>query len=440
MNKLISNEYIKPFNELNINSIGVVGGKNASLGEMISNLSSAGVAVPDGYATTAKAFWDFLDHNHLRDRIQTRLADLNIDNVHELTSAGQEIRQWLIDSPLQPELQQSIIDAYKLMSHENNASPSIAIRSSATAEDLPDASFAGQQETFLNVQGIDNVLIRLKEVFSSLYNDRAIAYRVHKNFMHEEVALSVGMQKMVRSDKGASGVMFTIDTESGFENAIFITASYGLGETVVQGAVNPDEFYVYKHALNIGKDAILSRNLGSKLIKMVYSDNPAKTESVMTVDVTHEEANKFCISDTQIESLAKQALIIEKHYGQPMDIEWALDGEEDKIYIVQARPETVKSRSTANVVEQYHINKRTNVLVTGAAAGQKIGSGIARIIERLEDMDNLKEGEVLVTEMTDPDWEPIMKRASAIVTNRGGRTCHAAIIARELCVPAVVGC
>ncbi len=440
MNKPISNETIKPLRELGIRDVGIVGGKNASLGEMISNLSHAGVVVPDGYATTAQAFWNFLDHNQLRSRIQQRLIDLNIDDVGELTKAGREIRQWIIDSPLQPELQQSISDAYKIMSSGKQSPVSIAIRSSATAEDLPDASFAGQQETFLNVQGIDNVLIKVKEVFSSLYNDRAIAYRVHKNFSHEEVALSAGLQQMVRSDKGASGVMFTIDTESGFGNAVFITASYGLGETVVQGAVNPDEFYVYKKSLNEGKDAILSRNLGSKLIKMIYNDDKTSSEYVKTINVEHNDASQFCITDLQVNDLARQALIIEEHYGQPMDIEWALDGEDLKLYIVQARPETVQSRSSANVIEQYQLNESANVLVTGAAAGQKIGSGVAKIIKQLEDMDDLKEGEVLVTEMTDPDWEPIMKRASAIVTNRGGRTCHAAIIARELGVPAVVGC
>lgn len=437
MKQFISNESIKPLRELGMNDVGLVGGKNASLGEMISNLAGAGVSVPDGYATTAQAFWDFLDHNDLRERIQSRLEGLDIDNVNQLTKAGKEIRQWIIDAPFQDELQKSIIDAYESMSANNNAS--IAVRSSATAEDLPDASFAGQQETFLNVNGIDDVLLKVKEVFSSLYNDRAIAYRVHQNFAHEEVALSAGLQRMVRSDVGASGVMFTLDTESGFDGAVFITGSYGLGETVVQGSVNPDEYYVNKHSLEQGKPAVLSRNVGSKAIKMIYSDDDSG-ELVKVVDVPEDESSMFCLTDEQLEELARQAVIIEKHYGRPMDIEWALDGEDNNLYIVQARPETVQSRSNANVIERYQLNEHSNILTQGAAIGQKIGAGTAKVIEKLEDMDDLKEGDVLVTEMTDPDWEPVMKRASAIVTNRGGRTCHAAIIARELGVPAVVGC
>lgn len=437
MKQFISNESIKPLRELGMNDVGLVGGKNASLGEMISNLAGAGVSVPDGYATTAQAFWDFLDHNNLRERIQSRLEGLDIDNVNQLTKAGKEIRQWIIDAPFQDELQQSIIDAYESMSVNNSAS--IAVRSSATAEDLPDASFAGQQETFLNVSGIDDVLLKVKEVFSSLYNDRAIAYRVHQNFAHEEVALSAGLQRMVRSDVGASGVMFTLDTESGFDGAVFITGSYGLGETVVQGSVNPDEYYVNKHSLEQGKPAVLSRNVGSKAIKMIYSDDDSG-ELVKVVDVPEDESSMFCLTDEQLEELARQAVIIEKHYARPMDIEWALDGEDNNLYIVQARPETVQSRSNANVIERYQLNEQSSVLTQGAAIGQKIGAGTAKVIEKLEDMDDLKEGDVLVTEMTDPDWEPVMKRASAIVTNRGGRTCHAAIIARELGVPAVVGC
>lgn len=440
MIKLISNDSIKPLRELGMEDVGLVGGKNASLGEMISNLANAGVSVPDGYATTANAFWNFLDHNQLRERIQKRLKDLDINDVSQLTKTGKEIRQWIVDAPFQDELQQSIIDAYESMSIGVNSCAPIAVRSSATAEDLPDASFAGQQETFLNVRGIDDVLLKVKLVFSSLYNDRAIAYRVHKNFSHEEVALSAGLQRMVRSDIGVSGVMFTIDTESGFSDAVFITGSYGLGETVVQGAVNPDEYYVYKKALNDGKPAVLSRNLGSKAIQMIYNDDPKSDDLVKTIDVAKEQANKFCLSDEYIEDLARQAIIIEQHYGRPMDIEWALDGEDRKIYIVQARPETVQSRSNANVIERYKLNETSKVLITGAAIGQKIGAGKAKVISKLEDMDDLNDGDVLIAEMTDPDWEPVMKRASAIVTDRGGRTCHAAIIARELGVPAVVGC
>ena len=440
MNKLISNQTIMPLRELGMNDVGLVGGKNASLGEMISNLARAGVRVPDGYATTAKAFWDFLDHNQLRERIRGRLEGLDVNNVNQLTKTGKEIRQWIIDAPFQAELEQSIIDAYQSMSVANNADASIAVRSSATAEDLPDASFAGQQETFLNVRGIDNVLLKVKEVFSSLYNDRAIAYRVHQNFAHEEVALSASLQRMVRSDIGVSGVMFTLDTESGFDGVVFITGSYGLGEMVVQGAVNPDEYYVYKKSLAERKRAVWSRRVGSKAIKMIYSDEPESDELVKTVDVSEEESALFCLTDNQLEDLARQAVIIEQHYGRPMDIEWALDGEDNEIYIVQARPETVQSRNNANVIERYQLNETGKVLSKGAAIGQKIGAGKARVIEKLEDMDDLQEGDVLVTEMTDPDWEPVMKRASGIVTNRGGRTCHAAIIARELGVPAVVGC
>jgi len=439
MTKLISNEYIMPLQELGIEDVGLVGGKNASLGEMISNLSGAGVSVPGGYATTAKAFWDFLDHNQLRERIEHRLKDLNVDDVKQLTSAGKEIRQWIIEAPFQELLLRSMKDAYQEMSGRDKES-SIAVRSSATAEDLPDASFAGQQETFLNVRGIDDVLLKVKEVFSSLYNDRAIAYRVHQNFAHEEVALSAGLQRMVRSDLGVSGVMFTLDTESGFNDAVFITGSYGLGETVVQGAVNPDEYYVYKKSLAQGKPSVLSRSAGSKAIKMIYNDDPNNDELVKTISVSDKESSIFCLNDEQLEELARQAVIIEQHYDRPMDIEWALDGEDMKVYIVQARPETVQSREKTNVIERYQLNEKGKLLISGAAIGQKIGAGKAKVIEKLEDMDDLQDGDVLVTEMTDPDWEPIMKRASAIVTNRGGRTCHAAIIARELGVPAVVGC
>ncbi len=439
MTKLISNDYIMPLQNLGMGDVGLVGGKNASLGEMISNLSGAGVSVPGGYATTAKAFWDFLEHNKLRERIELRLQGLNVDDVKQLTTAGKEIRQWIIEAPFQTLLRESMENAYQEMSG-GDKDCSIAVRSSATAEDLPDASFAGQQETFLNVRGIDDVLLRVKEVFASLYNDRAIAYRVHQNFAHEEVALSAGLQRMVRSDLGVSGVMFTLDTESGFDDAVFITGSYGLGETVVQGAVNPDEYYVYKKSLAQHKPSVLSRSVGSKAIKMIYNEDSSNGELVKTVNVPPEESSVFCLNDEQLEELARQAVIIEKHYGRPMDIEWALDGESKKIYIVQARPETVQSRENTNVIERYQLNEKGNLLISGAAIGQKIGAGKAKVIERLEDMDDLQDGDVLVTEMTDPDWEPIMKRASAIVTNRGGRTCHAAIIARELGVPAVVGC
>lgn len=439
MTDLISNQYVKPFRELGMHDVGVVGGKNASLGEMISNLAGAGVSVPDGYATTAQAFWDFLDHNNLRARIQERLVGLDINNVSALTSAGAEIRQWIIDAPFQDDLDSSIRAAYEHMSASMPSDASIAVRSSATAEDLPDASFAGQQETFLNVRGVDEVMLRVKEVFASLYNDRAIAYRVHHDFKHEEVALSAGLQRMVRSDIGVSGVMFTLDTESGFDQAVFITGSYGLGETVVQGAVNPDEFYVYKPALAANKPAVLSRGLGSKLIKMVYNDD-VEGELVKTIDVTPEESALFCLNDDQLEELARQAMIIEKHYGRPMDIEWALDGEDKQLYIVQARPETVQSRTNVNVIERFEMEETAKVISQGAAIGQKIGAGKAKVIRSLADMDELNDGDVLVTQMTDPDWEPVMKRASAIVTDRGGRTCHAAIIARELGVPAVVGC
>ncbi len=439
MKNLVSNAYVKPFRELGMDDVGIVGGKNASLGEMISHLANAGVSVPDGYATTAQAFWDFLDHNKLRERIQTRLVGLDTNKVSDLNAAGADIRQWIIEAPFQPDLDDAIKTAYASLSEGTANGASIAVRSSATAEDLPDASFAGQQETFLNVRGIDDVLLRVKEVYASLYNDRAIAYRVHHDFKHEEVALSAGLQRMVRSDIGVSGVMFTLDTESGYDQAVFITGSYGLGETVVQGAVNPDEYYVYKPNLVSDHPAVLSRSLGSKLIKMIYNDDDAG-ELVKTIDVDPADAAQFCLTDDYLEDLARQAMIIEKHYGRPMDIEWALDGEDKKVYIVQARPETVQSRGNVNVIERFELKGQADVIITGAAIGQKIGAGNAKVIHRLEDMDDLQDGDVLVTQMTDPDWEPVMKRASAIVTDRGGRTCHAAIIARELGVPAVVGC
>jgi pyruvate,water dikinase len=429
--------YVLPFEELRMTDVESVGGKNASLGEMISQLASAGVRVPTGFATTSLAFRDFLAHNILTERIQQRLVNLNIDDVRALAEAGAEIRGWIETAPLQPRLEQEIRTAFAKL--DDSSKGSFAVRSSATAEDLPDASFAGQQETFLNVEGIDDVLKTIREVFASLYNDRAISYRVHKGFAHAEVALSAGIQRMVRSDLGAAGVMFTLDTESGFEDVVFITSSYGLGETVVQGAVNPDEFYVFKTTLAQGKKAIIRRSLGSKLIQMQFA--PAgSAERVVTVDVAPEMRNRFSLEDADITELAKFAVIIEKHYGRPMDIEWGKDGKDGRIYILQARPETVKSQAAGQVEMRYKLKGNSTVLVKGRAIGQKIGAGPVRIIRDPSEMDRVQPGDVLVADMTDPNWEPVMKRASAIVTNRGGRTCHAAIIARELGVPAVVGC
>ena len=429
--------YVLPFEELRMTDVESVGGKNASLGEMISQLASAGVRVPTGFATTSLAFRDFLNHNTLTERIQQRLVNLNIDDVRALAEAGAEIRGWIETAPLQPRLEQEIRAAFAKL--DDSGKGSFAVRSSATAEDLPDASFAGQQETFLNVEGIDDVLKTIREVFASLYNDRAISYRVHKGFAHAEVALSAGIQRMVRSDLGAAGVMFTLDTESGFEDVVFITSSYGLGETVVQGAVNPDEFYVFKTTLAQGKKAIIRRSLGSKLIQMQFA--PAgSAERVVTVDVAPEMRNRFSLEDADITELAKFAVIIEKHYGRPMDIEWGKDGKDGRIYILQARPETVKSQAAGQVEMRYKLKGNSTVLVKGRAIGQKIGAGPVRIIRDPSEMDRVQPGDVLVADMTDPNWEPVMKRASAIVTNRGGRTCHAAIIARELGVPAVVGC
>jgi pyruvate,water dikinase len=423
-----------------------VGGKNASLGEMISQLAHAGVRVPGGFATTAQAFRDFLSHSlngddTLAKRIENRLANLNIDDVRALAAAGAEIRQWIIDTPFQPRLQQEIADFYHRLVADSESEMSFAVRSSATAEDLPDASFAGQQETFLNVVGIDNVLDAMKHVFASLYNDRAISYRVHKGFTHAEVALSAGVQRMVRSDLGAAGVMFTIDTESGFKDVVFITSSYGLGETVVQGAVNPDEFYVHKPMLELGKLPVIRRNIGSKLIKMEFTGESRAGHSVRTVDVPIELRNRYSLNEAEIVELAKYAVIIEKHYGRPMDIEWGKDGRDGKLYILQARPETVKSQQKHTDAQQrFKLKGSSNVLVVGRAIGQKIGAGPVRVIRDPSEMERVQPGDVLVADMTDPNWEPVMKRASAIVTNRGGRTCHAAIIARELGVPAVVGC
>ncbi|MEQ7326964.1 phosphoenolpyruvate synthase [Xanthomonas campestris pv. campestris] len=433
------NENILWLHELRLVDLARVGGKNSSLGEMIGNLAGLGVSVPGGYATTAEAFKDFIAHNDLSKRIFDKLETLDVEDVTALTVAGKEIRGWVIDAPLQPELDRDIRSAYEKLCAENGGGEvAVAVRSSATAEDLPDASFAGQQETFLNVTGADDVVHKVKEVFASLYNDRAIAYRVHHGFKHEDVFLSAGVQLMVRSGVGSSGVLFTLDTESGFRDVVFVTSSFGLGEMVVQGAVNPDEFYVYKPTLTAGKPAILRRSLGSKAIRMVYSDVPG--ERVRIEDTPVELRNTFSISDEDVQELSKQALVIEKHYGRPMDIEWAKDGVSGKLFIVQARPETVKSRSHDTQIERFSLEaKDAKILVEGRAVGAKIGSGVARVVRSLEDMNRVQAGDVLIADMTDPDWEPVMKRASAIVTNRGGRTCHAAIIARELGVPAVVG-
>jgi pyruvate,water dikinase len=432
-------DYVIWFDALGMKDVDRVGGKNASLGEMISNLANAGVQVPGGFATTAAAFWDFLDQSGLRGKISDELKHLDIEDVDALAKAGTKIRQMIVDTPFQPRLREEITKAYQKLEENSRGEGSYAVRSSATAEDLPDASFAGQQETFLNVRGLDHVLEAIHHVFASLYNDRAITYRVHHGFEHSEVALSAGIQKMVRSDIGAAGVMFTMDTESGFRDVVFITASYGLGETVVQGAVNPDEFYVHKPTLETGRPAILRRNLGGKAIKMVYSGEAGHGRSVKTVDVDQADRLRFSLTDAEVEDLAKQALIIEKHYGRPMDIEWGRDGQDGKLYILQARPETVKSRDAGQILQRYHLKNRGSVLATGRSIGQKIGAGKARVISDIKEMNKVQPGDVLVTDMTDPDWEPIMKRASAIVTNRGGRTCHAAIIARELGIPAVVG-
>lgn len=443
--KLSESTYVASFEHLRMQDVDVVGGKNASLGEMISQLSSAGVRVPGGFATTAKAFRDFLafpqaDGGSLADRIAKRLETLDINDIRALAKAGAEIRQWIIDTPFPPRLLEEIRQHYQQLVNDSVDEMSFAVRSSATAEDLPDASFAGQQETFLNVVGIDNILEAMKHVFASLYNDRAISYRVHKGFTHAEVALSAGVQRMVRSDLGAAGVMFTIDTESGFEDVVFITSSYGLGETVVQGAVNPDEFYVHKPMLALGKLSVIRRNIGSKLIKMEFTNEAKAGRSVRTVDVSIEQRNRYSLTDAEVVELAKYAVIIENHYGRPMDIEWGKDGCDGRLYILQARPETVKSQNKADVQHRYKLRGSGTVLASGRAIGQKIGAGRVRVIHDPSEMELVQPGDILVADMTDPNWEPVMKRASAIVTNRGGRTCHAAIIARELGVPAVVGC
>ena len=433
-------EYVIWYEQLGMNDVDRVGGKNASLGEMISQLAGAGVSVPGGFATTAYAFNEFLEQSGLNARIHDLLDTLDVDNIAALGQAGQNIRQWIIDTPFQPELEQAIAEAYAQLTGKAGDEASFAVRSSATAEDMPDASFAGQQETFLNVRGLDSVMVAIKHVFASLFNDRAISYRVHQGYEHKGVALSAGVQRMVRSDIASSGVMFTIDTESGFDQVVFITSSTGLGEMVVQGAVNPDEFYVHKPTLKAGRPAVVRKTLGSKLQKMIYAQGQGLGKQVDIKETSREERNHFSLTDAEVMELAKQAVIIEQHYGRPMDIEWAKDGLDGQLYIVQARPETVRSRQDSNVLERFALAEPGEVIVEGRAIGHKIGSGPAKVISSLAQMDEIKPGDVLVTDMTDPDWEPIMKRASAIVTNRGGRTCHAAIIARELGIPAVVGC
>jgi pyruvate,water dikinase len=433
-------KYVIWLDELRMTDVGSVGGKNASLGEMISQLAQAGVRVPGGFATTAAAYRDFLVQGGLAQRIEQILATLDIKDVAALAETGAQIRGWIVATPLPPRLEQEIAAAYAKLLQQAAGDISVAVRSSATAEDLADASFAGQQETFLNIHGLDNLLAAVRQVFASLYNDRAISYRVHHGFVHAEVALSVGVQRMVRSDIGAAGVMFTLDTESGFDQVVFITASYGLGETVVQGAVNPDEFYVYKPALQQGRPAILRRNLGSKLIKMQFTSSHAANHSVATLAVGEAERQRFSITDAEVEELARHALAIERHYRRPMDIEWGKDGADGKLYILQARPETVQAQAAMGTLRRYRLKTRAEILATGRAIGQKIGSGPVRLILDAKEMSRVQQGDVLVTDMTDPDWEPIMQRAAAIVTNRGGRTCHAAIVARELGIPAVVGC
>jgi len=445
-------EYVLPFTALGMHDVERVGGKNASLGEMISHLSRLGVSVPAGFATTATAYREFLAHDGLAQRIETELSQLDVDDVAQLARSGEKIRNWVLATEFAPQLEQQLVAAWQQLGGDAVA---VAVRSSATAEDLPDASFAGQQETFLNVRGKHDLLGATRQVFASLFNDRAIAYRVHRGFAHAQVALSAGVQLMVRSDLGASGVMFTLDTESGFRDVVFITASYGLGETVVQGAVNPDEFYVYKPALRSGHEAIVRRTRGSKSVKLIYANGAASVPGdanaspnggghgarprVQTVAVAPAERERFCISDDDVMALARQALIIEEHYGRPMDIEWGLDGDSGRIYILQARPETVQSRGGRDL-QRYSLKDRSPVIVSGRAIGSRIGAGAARVVRSAADMPRVQAGDVLVADMTDPDWEPVMKRAAAIVTNRGGRTCHAAIIARELGIPAVVGC
>lgn len=436
----IVQEYVIWYQELGMDDVSRVGGKNASLGEMISNLSNAGVQVPGGFATTAYAFNAFLLQSGVEAKIHEILDALNVEDVNALAKAGEQIRQWILDTPFQTEFETEIKKAFEELTADAGNEASFAVRSSATAEDMPDASFAGQQETFLNVKGYESVLVAIKHVFASLFNDRAISYRVHQGYDHKGVALSAGIQRMVRSDMASSGVMFTIDTESGFEDVVFITSSYGLGEMVVQGAVNPDEFYVHKPTLEAGRPAVLRRNIGSKMTKMIYSSDLAHGKQVNIVDIEPKDAKRFSIDDAEVMELAKQAIIIEKHYQRAMDIEWAKDGVDGKLYIVQARPETVRSREDMQVIERYQLKDSAKLICEGRAIGHKIGAGKAKVLGSISEMDRIEQGDVLVTDMTDPDWEPIMKKASAIVTNRGGRTCHAAIIAREMGIPAVVGC
>ena len=433
----MSKPYVKKLNELNINNIDLVGGKNASLGEMISELTDLGIKVPGGFATTSHAYQDFLNQDDLGKRINNVLKNLNVDNIEELTETGRQIRQWILETEISSELKSEIEKEWKEIT--NNKDLAFAVRSSATAEDLPDASFAGQQETYLNIMGLDNLIEALHHVYASLYTDRAISYRIHQGFDHSDVALSVGFQQMVRSDIGSSGVMFSLDTETGFKGAVFITSSLGLGETVVQGSVNPDEFYVYKKALENNNYPILRKTLGDKSIKMILGKNNTLGETVQIIEVDEKESRNFSISDQDIIDLAKYAVTIENHYKRPMDIEWGKDGSDGEIYILQARPETVQSRS-GNTINRFSLKSKSSVLTTGRSIGQKIGSGTAKIIKNINEMHRIQDGDVLISDMTDPDWEPIMKKASAIVTNRGGRTCHAAIIARELGIPAVVGC
>jgi len=433
-------QLVIPFEKLRMTDVDQVGGKNSSLGEMISQLADTGVRVPGGFATTAHAYRIFLSQSGLDAKINAALDALDVEDVNALVKTGAEIRQWVLDTPFPMELTIAITEQYQRLVAESNADMSFAVRSSATAEDLPDASFAGQQETFLNIVGLENIMHAIKEVFASLYNDRAISYRVHKGFLHADVALSAGIQRMVRSDKGAAGVMFTLDTESGFRDAVFVTSSYGLGETVVQGAVNPDEFYVHKPMLEAGKKAVVRRNLGSKMIKMTFAAEKVAGKSTITEDVPEAQRHQFSINDEEVMELARYAQIIEKHYQRPMDIEWGKDGVDGKLYILQARPETVQSQASAGKQEKFKLKSFSKVLASGRAIGQKIGVGPVRVVKDPKEMDQVKPGDVLVADMTDPNWEPVMKRASAIVTNRGGRTCHAAIIARELGIPAIVGC
>ncbi|MCK5359804.1 MAG: phosphoenolpyruvate synthase [Gammaproteobacteria bacterium] len=435
------NKRVLGLNEVGNADVAIVGGKNASLGEMINTLSGVGVNVPGGFATTAEAYREFLADNGLDKKIAQRLQGLDVSDVNALAETGNEIRRWIIDAPLGQCLREEVTEAYHRMEQQYGDNVAVAVRSSATAEDLPEASFAGQQETYLSIRGVGNVLNAMRHVFASLFNNRAIAYRVHQGFDHAAVALSAGVQRMIRSDIGSSGVLFTLDTESGFRDVVFITGAWGLGETVVQGAVNPDEFFVYKPTLASGHQAVISRQLGDKAIKMIFTGASEHGKSVRTVDVEHTDRQRFCITDEQVEDLARHAVNIEQHYGRPMDIEWALDGEDGELYIVQARPETVRSREAGKaVIERYHLQQKSKVITTGRAIGRRIGSGIARVIRDPSKMEDVQDGDVLVTDMTDPDWEPIMKRAAAIVTNRGGRTCHAAIIAREMDIPAIVGC